>query len=102
MRITFRNAIFQTHWLLGITAGVVLALVGFTGGMLSFEDELLKALNPGVMTVEPRGTALSPEALVERVRAQRPDDAIASLQLSNEPGDSAVVGFAAKDGGRRG
>ena len=100
--LTFRNAVFQVHWLLGITAGVVLALVGFTGGMLSFEDEILKALNPGVMTVEPRGAALSPEALIERVRAQRPDDAIASLQLSNEPGGSAVVGFAAKDGGRRG
>ena len=41
--LTFRNAVFQVHWLLGITAGVVLALVGFTGGMLSFEDELLKA-----------------------------------------------------------
>lgn len=100
--LTFRNAIFQVHWLLGITAGVVLALVGFTGGMLSFEDELLKALNPGVMTVEPRGNALSPEALVERVRAQRPDAAIASLQLSSVREDSAVVGFAAKDGGRRG
>ncbi|GAB2622039.1 sulfite reductase flavoprotein subunit alpha [Novilysobacter erysipheiresistens] len=100
--LSFRNAIFQLHWLFGITAGVVLALVGFTGGMLSFEDELLKALNPGVMTVEPRGAALSPEALVERVRAQRPDDAIASLQLSADPRDSAYVGFAAKDGGRRG
>ena len=100
--LTFRNAVFQVHWLLGITAGVVLALVGFTGGMLSFEDELLKALNPGVMTVEPRGSALSPEALVERVRTQRPEAEIASLQLSSEPNDSAVVGFAAKDGGRRG
>ena len=100
--LSFRNAVFQLHWLFGITAGVVLALVGFTGGMLSFEDELLKALNPGVMTVEPRGTALSPATLVERVGAQRPDAAIASLQLSADPRDSAYVGFAAKDGGRRG
>lgn len=55
MTTTFRNAVFQVHWFLGITAGVVLALVGVTGGMLSFEDEILEALNPGVMTVEPAG-----------------------------------------------
>ena len=66
MTTTFRNAVFQVHWFLGITAGVVLALVGVTGGMLSFEDEILEALNPGVMTVEPAGrAALSSSDLVQ-------------------------------------
>src|SRR3546814_16176837 len=58
--MTFRNAIFQLHWFFGITAGIVLAIVGVTGGLLSFEDELLKALNPGVMTVQPQGERLAP------------------------------------------
>ncbi|KGM56910.1 hypothetical protein N799_01780 [Lysobacter arseniciresistens ZS79] len=103
MTTTFRNVIFQVHWFLGITAGVVLALVGVTGGILSFEDELLEALNPGVMTVEPAGrTPLSPATLVERVGAARPGEAIASLELSSGPRDAAVVGFAPKDGERRG
>jgi sulfite reductase (NADPH) flavoprotein alpha-component len=44
---------FQAHWLLGITAGVVLALMGVTGALLSFEDALLRWMNPGVMTVTP-------------------------------------------------
>ena len=48
MATTFRNAVFQVHWLFGITAGIVLAIVGVTGGLLSFEDALLTALNPGV------------------------------------------------------
>ena len=103
MTTTFRNAVFQVHWFLGITAGVVLALVGVTGGMLSFEDEILEALNPGVMTVEPAGrAALSPSALMERVAAARPGEAIASLELSADPRDAAMVGFAPRDGGRRG
>ena len=55
MATTVRNAIFQLHWFFGITAGIVLAVVGVTGGILSFEDELLKALNPGVLTVQARG-----------------------------------------------
>ena len=102
MATTFRNAVFQVHWLFGITAGIVLAIVGVTGGLLSFEDALLKALNPGVMTVQPRGQALPAGALLERVRSQRPGQPIASLQLSSDPADAATVGFAPKDGARRG
>ena len=100
--MTFRNAVFQLHWFFGITAGIVLALVGVTGAMLSFEDDLLEALNPGVMTVEPRGERLSPQALVERVQAQRAGAAIASLERSSAPAAPAVVGFAPPEGERRG
>ncbi|MBZ4039477.1 PepSY domain-containing protein [Novilysobacter selenitireducens] len=100
--MTFRNAVFQLHWFFGITAGIVLALVGVTGAMLSFEDDLLKALNPGVMTVELRSDRLSPQALVARVQAQRADAAIASLELSAAPDAPAVVGFAPPEGERRG
>ncbi len=35
-----RNALFQLHWLLGLTAGLVLMLVGVTGGILSVEEEV--------------------------------------------------------------
>lgn len=94
MNLTFRNAIFQIHWFFGITAGVVLALVGVTGAMLSFEDEILKSLNPGVITVTPRGAALAPNALVARILEQQPDAKLQSLALSADPGDAAKAGFA--------
>ena len=101
--MTLRNAVFQVHWFLGITAGIVLALVGVTGAVLSFEDELLEALNPGVYSVEPSGReALAPAALLERVALHRPGEAIASLELSADPRDASVVGFAPRDGERRG
>ncbi|HEY0662882.1 MAG TPA: sulfite reductase flavoprotein subunit alpha [Lysobacter sp.] len=87
---------FQTHWLLGITAGVVLALVGVTGAIQSFEHKILKAINPGVITVTPRGAALSPEALVARIREQQPDAKLQSLALSADPRETAKVGFAPK------
>lgn len=91
---TLRNVLFQLHWLLGITAGVVLALVGVTGAMLSFEDEALAALNPGIVTVEPRAGALSPGALVARIREQRPDDEVQSVARYADPARAARVGFA--------
>lgn len=96
MTSTFRNAIFQLHWFFGITAGVVLALVGATGAMLSFEHELLKALNPGVITVAARGAALAPAELVARIRAQQPEAKLQSLSLSADPEEAAKVGFAPK------
>ncbi len=33
-----RRILFQIHWFLGITAGFVLAVMGVTGALLSFED----------------------------------------------------------------
>ena len=92
--LTLRNVTFQLHWLLGVTAGIVLALVGVTGAMLSFEDEALAALNPGIITVQPRGVALSPDALVSRIREQRPDDEVQSLARHADPTRAARVGFA--------
>ena len=47
VRKTIRKLLFEAHWLLGITAGLVIALVGFTGGLLSFEQDLKRWLNPG-------------------------------------------------------
>ncbi len=47
----FKSVLFQLHWFLGITAGTVLALMGLTGASLSFEDELLRALNPPLANV---------------------------------------------------
>ncbi|HIE4563822.1 TPA: PepSY domain-containing protein [Stenotrophomonas maltophilia] len=47
----FKNVLFQLHWLLGITAGAVLAVMGLSGAVLSFEDELLRAANPGFAAI---------------------------------------------------
>lgn len=94
-----KNAIFQVHWFLGITAGLVLAVVGVTGAMLSFEHDLLKAMNAGVMTVPVQDRApLAPAELLARIARAEPDKAIASLTLSSVPGDSARVGFAPPPG----
>lgn len=92
--MTFRNAVFQLHWLLGITAGLVLALVGVTGAMMSFEPQILKAMNAGVLTVSPRGQALPPAALLARVLEQRPGQQPQSLSLVATAGDAARVTFA--------
>jgi sulfite reductase (NADPH) flavoprotein alpha-component len=91
-----RKILFQAHWLIGITAGIVMAVVGVTGGMLSFEHQLLYFFNPGVMHIMPPGTqALSPVELIERMQTANPGRRVVTVTLSADPKDTAKVGFAA-------
>jgi len=97
-----KKILFQLHWLLGITAGLVLAVMGVTGAILSYQGELLRFLNPGVMTVEvpPGAQALGPDELLERLRGQVGQRQILGLTLSSAPEEAAqlIVG----GGGPRG
>jgi sulfite reductase (NADPH) flavoprotein alpha-component len=97
-----KKILFQLHWLLGISAGLVLALMGVTGASLSYQDELLRLLNPGVMSVEPAVGArpLSPDELVVRVGEQLPGRAVLGLTFSADALDAAKVNVSG--GGPRG
>lgn len=97
-----RNILFQAHWLIGITAGTVLVVVGLSGAIIAFEPELLRTMNPDVLRVMPQGAALMPEVLLEKVRGAMPDKKIATLTLASDPQAPARVAFAAEAPGRRG
>ena len=89
-----RNLWFQLHWLFGISAGLVLAVMGVTGAALSFENELLRALNPSATTVvAQRDPMLTPPQLIQRIARAQPDRVIGSINLSNVPDRAARVGF---------
>ncbi len=86
-----KNFWFQAHWLVGISAGIVLAIVGATGGILSFEDEIQAWLNRDVRQVAPAGAALEPGALRTRIEQQQPGVAITALQFSGDPAAAVRV-----------
>ncbi len=91
---TLRNALFQVHWIVGITAGCVLALVGLTGAMLSFEEKIVSVLNEDARTVMPRSTApLSVPQLLKRIELQHPDARVASLLVFGSPSQAWRVTF---------
>ncbi|VVD74048.1 PepSY domain-containing protein [Pandoraea nosoerga] len=92
---------FQLHWFFGITAGLVLAVVGLTGALLSYDDELTRALSPGVMTVPVRDTAPLPVAeLVARVHEAAPERRILLMTLTRSPEDAVGVRLSTGDGPR--
>lgn len=98
-----KNWVFQLHWFLGITAGLVLALVGGTGALMSFEKLIMEAISPGIATVQVHeGVApLEPDALLARFRADNPGDWVEQITLSSEAGRSALVRVASTNRNER-
>ncbi|MGL5997004.1 MAG: PepSY domain-containing protein [Pseudomonas proteolytica] len=97
-----KKTLFQLHWFFGITAGLVLALMGITGAAYSFQDEILRALNPTVLTVEkqPAGV-LPPTELVRKLEATE-GKTVSMLWVESESGNAARVFFTPPAGERRG
>ena len=61
---------FQAHWLVGITVGVLLALMGVTGATMAFQDPILEALNAQARTVRVAGERLPMPDIIERAQAE--------------------------------
>ena len=70
----FKRVLFRLHWLCGITAGLVVAVVGATGATISFEHELLKLFNPSLrVAVHAPAEPKAPDELIAAARAAFPD-----------------------------
>ncbi|MFK3969745.1 PepSY domain-containing protein [Pseudomonas sp. NPDC087358] len=96
-----KKVLFQVHWFFGITAGLVLALMGITGALYSFEDEILDVLNPDTLFVQPRDHQLPPVELVRKIQAQT-HDTVAMLRIEVDGDKVAQVWMKPAPGERRG
>lgn len=98
----FKKILFQLHWLLGISAGLVLSLMGVTGAAYSFQEEILELFNRDTLQVEVReGGVLPPAELVSRIEASA-GKTVAGLWVRSEGGEAARVFFTPPPGERRG
>ena len=90
-----RAILFRLHWALGLTAGFVLAVVGLTGALLSYEEALTGWANRDRIVVTARDTApLTPGVLAARIEARMAGAKVARLTLRDDPAASVAVRFA--------
>lgn len=61
---------FQAHWLVGISVGILLAMMGITGSMMAFQDPILEALNEDARTVEVKGERLPMPVILQHAEAE--------------------------------
>lgn len=98
----FKKTVFQLHWFFGISAGLVLAFMGITGALYSFQDEILRALNPDTLRVEIRETGiLPPSQLVARLETEALGK-VSGLWIETTTGLTSRVFYAPAPGERRG
>ncbi|TPG26574.1 PepSY domain-containing protein [Variovorax guangxiensis] len=99
-----RRAWFQIHWFIGITAGTVLVVIGLSGATLSFREEIVDALNPGLSHpgAAPGAVALQPPALLAALEAQLDGRRVNALTVFADTGRAARANLAPLPGQARG
>jgi sulfite reductase (NADPH) flavoprotein alpha-component len=94
-----RNVLFQTHWLVGVTLGTLLAFSGLTGGMMAFGPELSDFFSGANVPVDTQsGGALDVATLYAKLHRAQPEKTISSLSIYDDPRKPVRVVFAAARG----
>ena len=68
-----RKPALTLHRYLGVMAGILLVIIGLTGSLLVFSEELEHFLNPHLLQVAPQGERVSPQLVVDVAQKVYPD-----------------------------
>jgi sulfite reductase (NADPH) flavoprotein alpha-component len=102
MASPIKSAFLQVHSIIGLAIALVVGLMGLTGAMLSFEDEIVAALNRDVAKVELRSApVLTPDQIVAKLQGQPGAGKVQLMLLSSEPGVAVRARFARNEAGER-
>ncbi|WP_322518276.1 PepSY-associated TM helix domain-containing protein [Rhodopseudomonas palustris] len=95
---SIKSILLQLHSIAGLTLSLFLAMIALSGAMLSFEDEILAALNADRTRVEVRATPrLQPDELIARLQAATGAGKIASITLARDTASAVHIRFVRND-----
>ncbi len=80
------------HLVTALAAGVVIFIMSVTGALLAFEKNIIEFSERDVrnVAVEAGAQPLSPQAVIDKLREQKPDAKPTSMSISDEPGAAWV------------
>lgn len=90
----FRSILFWLHLATGVIAGIVIAIMSFTGAALAFEKEIIAWAERDARQIAPPDSSMARlplEELQKRFRAAYPDSRPTSIVVSADP--RAAVAF---------
>lgn len=91
--MSFRKILFWVHLVAGVIAGLVIAVMCFTGAALAFESELISWSERDARSVAapPAGAARLPlQALLAAMRDAEPDTRPSAIVVSSDPRDAVA------------
>ncbi|WNL28315.1 PepSY-associated TM helix domain-containing protein [Arcobacter cryaerophilus gv. pseudocryaerophilus] len=94
---------FQLHWFFGFVFGILLLLIGVSGAVLSYEKEILQAINKDTyfVNIPQDKQILSTKEILEKYQTENPDSKINSISFSSDKSSSVVLNIASKDPNNR-
>lgn len=96
-RMSFlRQWLAEAHKVIGLFAGAIIVLVGLSGGVLAFREDIDEWLNAPLMRVDAAklSSYRSPdEILAAAVAAMPPGSKLERLTMPRHPGAAATIGF---------
>ncbi len=98
--MTLRKVIFWCHLTAGVTGGVVIFIMSFTGVILTFEPQISAYTERHERWVIPPGLdakRLSLDVLLAKVRQANPNARPASMTVWSDPMASVLVNFSPQD-----
>jgi uncharacterized iron-regulated membrane protein len=88
-----RRLWLQVHRWVGLTAGLVLVVVGLSGSFLAFYPEIDRQLNPDWLISKPVGKPLSMQQVIDAARAEMPERFLHSVFPAKHDTDVHHVWF---------
>ena len=89
-----KQVLFQLHWFLGISAGLILSIMGITGALYSYEQQIIAAISPHSFEVQAQeNPTLTPSELYTQIKAQYPSKPIKTLTVASANTQAASVTF---------
>lgn len=82
-----RKFFLKIHLYLGLSVGLLFALMGLTGSLLVFSEEIDKAINPHLLIVEPQEIKADFRWIEDSVKRSFPADKIYRVRMPRQPED---------------
>ena len=90
-RNSIRSLFLKTHRLIGIFIGILLIIIGTTGSLLVFHDQLEAAVHPQLTHVTPQDKTVSIDAIAKSVKQADPNAELEFILLPQQPEESLKV-----------
>lgn len=88
-----RKTLLYLHLWSGLISAIFLLLLGVSGAIVAFEDELDRALNAKLSYVQSQGQPLTLDAVTEKLLARFPGSRIEGFEPPHSPDVSLFVGL---------
>ena len=85
MPSAIQRTLLTLHQWIGLAAGLLLAVVAVSGSALVFENEIDRALNPGLSYVTARERPLPIDTLIAGVKSAYPAEQVVGVRIAEEP-----------------